>query len=74
MKKKSAGVRRSKAKEDLVVPSDEKSAAFVRDLVQRGEAVRPKPGSPLPSTATHEIVGETADGQPILRRNKFTAF
>jgi hypothetical protein len=59
---------------DVIIPSDESSANFVRGLVERGEAVRLEPGAPLPPGVTHEIVGETAAGLPILRRRRFSLF
>jgi hypothetical protein len=60
--------------DDVIVPKDEASVAFVRAVVQRGEAVRVPPGGSLPPGATHEIVGETTDGLPILRRKRFALF
>jgi hypothetical protein len=55
-----------------IVPTDEASARFVHDLVARGEAVHVEPNAPLPKGATHEIVGQTAEGLPILRRRRFS--
>jgi hypothetical protein len=43
---------------------------FERGILRRGEAV-PK-GTPLPSGATHEIVGTNPDGTPILKRKRFS--
>jgi hypothetical protein len=60
--------------DDVIVPKDAASTAFVRGLVERGEAVRIAPGGSLPPGATHEIVGETPDGLPILRRKRFALF
>jgi hypothetical protein len=57
--------------EDLVVPKDESSASFVQALVARGQAVRANPDGSLPIGATHEIVGTTDKGLPILRRRRF---
>jgi molybdopterin biosynthesis enzyme len=56
---------------EAIVPDDEASKSFVQGLVARGEAVRVAPGAPLPPGATHEIVGETATGLPILKRRRF---
>jgi hypothetical protein len=64
----------AKNSDDLIVPKDDASVAFVRGLVERGEAVRLKPGAALPPGATHEIVGETEKGAPILKRRRFSAF
>lgn len=45
--------------------------AFVRGLVERGEAAYPDRDGKLPPGATHEIVGEGSDGLPIVRRRRF---
>ena len=60
--------------DDLIVPTDKASTDFVRGLVKRGEAVRLAPDAKLPPGATHEIVGETEAGEPILRRRRFALF
>jgi hypothetical protein len=60
--------------DDVIVPNDEASTAFVQGLIKRGEAVRLAPNAPLPPGATHEIIGETEAGVPILRRRRFSAF
>ena len=57
---------------DTIVPNDPASVSFVRALVARGEAVRVPPGGTLPPGATHEIVGETPDGVPVLKRRRFS--
>jgi hypothetical protein len=56
--------------DDLIVPKDESSASFVQALVARGEAARASPDGSLPRGATHEIVGTTEQGLPILRRRR----
>jgi len=61
-----------KKNDDLIIPHDEASTAFVQGLVARGEAVRLTPGASMPAGATHEIVGETEAGHPILRRRRFS--
>ena len=65
----------SKAKpqgpEGALIPSSPSEIAFVQGLVARGEAVRVAPGAPLPPGATHEIVGETPQGIPIVKRRRF---
>jgi len=58
--------------EDVIVPNDPAAVAFVRALVARGEAVRVPPGGALPPGATHEIVGETPEGVPMLKRRRFS--
>jgi len=57
---------------DDIVPTDAQSISFVRGLVARGQAARPDASGNLPPGATHEIVGETAKGDPILRRRRFS--
>ena len=57
---------------DDIVPTDPATKAFVRALLARGEAGLPDAGGQLPPGVTHEIVGETADGIPILRRRRFS--
>jgi hypothetical protein len=58
---------------DDIVATDPASVAFVRALIARGEACPADADGKLPPGATHEIVGETADGVPILRRRRFSA-
>jgi hypothetical protein len=57
--------------DDLIVPKDATSTSFVKGLVARGQAVHPNKDGSLPPGATHEIVGETDAGLPILRRRRF---
>jgi hypothetical protein len=56
---------------DLIVPSDPASIKYVTDLVSQGKAVPARADGTLPPGATHEIVGETETGAPILRRRRF---
>jgi hypothetical protein len=58
---------------DEALDDEEKKAAerFVSDLVARGEAARAVDGQ-LPPGATHEIIGEDAEGHPIVRRRRFS--
>jgi NADPH:quinone reductase-like Zn-dependent oxidoreductase len=58
----------------VIVPTDAASAAYAQALVRRGEAVRVPPGGTLPPGATHEIVGETPEGVPLLRRRRVALF
>jgi len=64
----------SNSDSDRLVPSTPEDEAFVRGLVARGEAVKVAPGAPLPPGATHEIVGETTTGVPIVKRKRFSAY
>jgi hypothetical protein len=56
---------------DSIVPDTAESQAYVRGVVQRGEAARPDKDGKLPRGATHEIVGHhDASGLPILVRRR----
>ncbi|MBS0264131.1 MAG: hypothetical protein JSS02_19500 [Planctomycetes bacterium] len=57
-----------------VTPEQEKAARkhFIQGLVARGEAV--PEGQPLPPGATHEIIGTDAEGQPLVKRKRFSLF
>ena len=57
--------------EGLIVPHDPASTKFVTDLIAQGKAARAGPDGKVPSGATFEIVGETEEGHPILRRRRF---
>jgi hypothetical protein len=56
---------------DDIVAKDPESLAFVQGLIARGQAARARPDGTLPPGVTHEIVGETAAGVPIIRRRRF---
>lgn len=56
---------------DVIVPNDAETIAFVRGLMARGEASVLDEGGSLPPGATHEIVGRTESGLPIVRRLRF---
>jgi hypothetical protein len=56
---------------DLIVPSDPASTKYVNDLIEQGKAARAGADGALPPGATHESVGETETGAPILRRRRF---
>jgi|tagenome__1003787_1003787.scaffolds.fasta_scaffold20768051_2 hypothetical protein len=70
-KPESAGQEQSN---NLIIPNDPQSESFIRGLIERGEATRSDASGELPKGATHEIVGETSDGKPILRRRRFSIF
>jgi hypothetical protein len=57
---------------DPLAPRTPEEKAFVEGLVARGEAVKIAPGGALPPGATHEIVGETETGAPIVKRRRFS--
>ncbi len=54
-----------------IIASDAQSEAFVRGLVARGEAARLDSSGKLPPGATHEIIGETEKGLPVVIRRRF---
>jgi hypothetical protein len=64
------GKNRKTDDDDLIVPKDPASVAFVKGLLARGQAARPNSDGTLPPGTTHEIVGETEAGLPILRRRR----
>jgi hypothetical protein len=45
--------------------------AFVRGLIERGEAAKADEHGNLPPGATHEIVGTSESGLPIVVRRRF---
>lgn len=45
--------------------------AFVRGLIERGEAARADENGNLPPGATHEIIGTSESGLPIVVRRRF---
>jgi len=63
--------RKKNVDTDLIVPKDEETTSFVQGLLARGEAAKARKDGSLPPGATHEIVGMTETGLPILRRRRF---
>ena len=59
-------------KEELIIPETPEAVDFVRALVARGEAAKVNADGSLPPGATHEIVGVTKTGLPILRRRRYS--
>ena len=57
-----------------IVASDPQTESFVKGLVDRGEAAKADAEGKLPSGATHEIVGHTETGLPIVVRRRFSAY
>jgi hypothetical protein len=45
--------------------------AFIRGLIERGEAAKADEHGNLPPGATHEIVGVSPSGLPIVVRRRF---
>lgn len=56
--------------DNLIIPKDAASESFVKGLVARGEAAHRNQDGTLPPGVTHEIVGQTDAGLPILRRER----
>ena len=61
-------------KDDVIVPQDDATRHFVQTLVANGQAARANADGSLPPGVTHEIVGETASGVPIVRRRRFSMY
>ena len=59
-------------KEELIVPETAEAIDFVKALLARGEAANVNADGSLPPGATHEIVGLTKKGLPILRRRRYS--
>jgi hypothetical protein len=53
---------------------DEDEEAFVRGLIERGEAAKPDEHGNLPPGATHEIVEDEEGKPPKVKRRRFTSF
>jgi hypothetical protein len=74
-KRSPAGKRRAERgpvlPEGSIVPDNPEKESFVRGLVERGEAATAGPGGALPPGATHEIVGMTSSGLPVVIRRRF---
>jgi hypothetical protein len=60
--------------DDVIVPQDDATRHFVQTLVANGQAARANADGSLPPGVTHEIVGETATGVPIVRRRRFALY
>jgi hypothetical protein len=62
------------ATNDCIVPDNPQTEAYVRGLLERGEAAsRDKDGQLRPGV-THEIVGAGPNGLPIVREVRKSAF
>jgi len=55
----------------VIAPDTEEKRAFIRGLVDRGQAAKASPDGGLPLGATHEIIGEAPNGLPIVKRRRF---
>jgi len=47
--------------------------AFIRGLIERGEAAKADEHGNLPPGATHEIIGISESGLPIVVRRRFNS-
>ena len=70
----SRGPKEPDKNDDVIVPRDDATRHFVQTLVANGQAARANPDGSLPPGVTHEIVGETATGLPIIRRRRFALY
>jgi hypothetical protein len=68
----SRATKKTRGRPAAKAPAPPAERAFAQGLVARGEAVKVEPGQPLPSGATHEIVGKDEAGQPPLKRRRFS--
>ena len=67
--------RKDPAKQDdVIIPQDHVTKHFVETLVANGQAARANADGSLPPGVTHEIVGETTTGIPIVRRRRFALY
>jgi hypothetical protein len=68
--------KRGKGREGSRTPTSERERAaeeaFIRGVMERGEAAKPDRDGKLPSGATHEIVEEVEGGLPKIRRRRFS--
>jgi hypothetical protein len=59
---------------NVVAPNDEATAHFIQTLIANGQAAPANPDGSLPPGVTHEIVGKTPNGLPILLRRRFSMY
>ncbi len=55
----------------VVAPDTEEHRAFIKGLMDRGQAAKALPDGSLPRGATHEIIGEAPNGLPVVKRRRF---
>lgn len=76
MADKSAGGKRGKDRRRSPGAASERERAaeeaFVRGLIERGEAAKTDQDGKLPPGATHEIVEQVEGGLPKIRRRRFS--
>jgi hypothetical protein len=63
----SSGGRKSSTQKDARKAEE----AFIRGLIDRGEAAKADEHGNLPPGATHEIIGVSESGLPIVIRRRF---
>lgn len=59
---------------DCIVPDNPQAEAFVRGLVDRGQAGKRDQNGQLQPGVTHEIMGTVPSGLPIVREVRKSAF
>jgi hypothetical protein len=59
---------------DCIVPDHPQDEAFVRDLVERGQAAWRGHDGQLQPAVTHEILGTVPNGLPIVREVRKSAY
>lgn len=76
-KAKSRTTKKS-AKADALLKKDDASECtddrFVKDVLVRGEAVKPTAEGKLPLDATHAVTKENTDGSVEIKRVRYKAF
>lgn len=70
----SKGGGEPKGAQGVIAPDNDENIAFIKNLVANGQAAKARADGSLPPGATHEIVGETPSGLPIVKRRRFSAF
>jgi hypothetical protein len=59
---------------NCIIPDNPEAEAFVRGLVERGQAGRRDQAGQLQPGVTHEILGTVPNGLPIVREIRKAAF
>jgi hypothetical protein len=59
-------------KPDVANQAKSAEEAFIRGLIERGEAAKADEHGNLPPGATHEIIGISESGLPIVKRRRFS--
>ena len=73
-RKKQIGSKRLKVSKQKTELKSAASDRFVKDLLVRGEAVKPDRQGKLPLSATHGVTREDKDGTVTVKRARFKYF